>query len=97
LSGVDERVEDRSEKSKKNHVAYYKSLTTVIDDIQREIQGEMEPAIIKHLNDRIEAINIDRNRIKKMFPEIKEDEWQDNSKYENPRNHSLKTFYKKYN
>ena len=73
---MDERIENKSEKSKKNHITYYKSLTRVIDEIQKEKQNETESSIIKHLNDRIEAMNIDKKRIREMFPEINEEDWK---------------------
>lgn len=71
---MNEKPEDRSEESKKNHIAYYKSLTKTIKNIQKEKQEEKEPAIIKHLDTRIEAMNLDRKRIRGMFPEINEDD-----------------------
>ena len=67
---MDEKKEDKSEESKKKHIVYYKSLTNVINNIQKEIQEEKDPQVIKHLNDRIKAINLDKERIKKMFPDI---------------------------
>ena len=73
---MDDRIEDKSEKSKKNHITYYKSLTKVIEEIQKEKKHETEPSIIKHLNDRIEAMSIDKKRIREMFPEINLEEWE---------------------
>ena len=52
---MNEKAEDRSEESKKNHIRYYRSLTKTIENIQKEKQEEIEPTIIKHLNNRIEA------------------------------------------
>ena len=76
---MDVKDEDTSEESKKNHILYYKSLTKVISDIQKEKNQEEEPAIKSHLDNRIEAMEKDRERIKKMFPDIKEEEWDDNT------------------
>ena len=70
---MSEKPEDKSEESKKNHIAYYKSLTKVIENIQKEKLVETEPRIIKHLDSRIEAMNLDKKRIRGMFPEINED------------------------
>lgn len=69
---MNEKAEDRSNESKRNHIAYYKSLNKTIENIQKEKLEETEPTIIKHLNSRIEAMNLDKKRIKDMFPEINE-------------------------
>ena len=71
---MDVKDEDTSEESKKNHVLYYKSLTKIISDIQKEKNQEAEPAIKTHLDSRIEAMEKDRERIRGMFPDIKEEE-----------------------
>lgn len=76
---MDEKEEDKSEESKKNHISYYKSLTKVISDIQKEKESESEFAIKEHLENRIEAMEKDRKRIREMFPEIKEEEWNGNT------------------
>ena len=67
---MNEKPEDRSEESKKNHIVYYKSLTKTIENIQKEKLEETEPTIIKHLESRIESMNLDKKRIRDMFPEI---------------------------
>jgi len=72
---MDVNDEDKSEESKKNHILYYRSLTKVISDIQKEKNQEGEPAIKSHLNNRIEAMEKDRKRIREMFPDIKKEEW----------------------
>ncbi|MCV0400534.1 MAG: hypothetical protein K5777_00925 [Nitrosopumilus sp.] len=76
---MDIKDEDTSEESKKNHISYYKSLTKVITEIQSEKNLEKEPAIISHLNNRIDAMEKDKKRIRDMFPDIKEEEWDDNT------------------
>jgi len=76
---MDVKDEDTSEESKKNHILYYKSLTKVISDIQNEKNQEGEPAVKSHLDNRIDAMEKDRERIRKMFPDIKEEEWDDNT------------------
>ena len=75
---MDVKEEDTSEESKKNHITYYKSLTKVIVDIQKEKNQEAEPAIKSHLDNRIDAMEKDRKRIREMFPDIKEEEWNGN-------------------
>ena len=76
---MDVKEEDTSEESKKNHISYYKSLTKVISDIQKEKNQEAEPAIKSHLDNRIEAMEKDKERIREMFPDIKEEEWDDDT------------------
>lgn len=72
---MDVKAEDTSEESKKNHISYYKSLSKVILDIQKEKDQEAEPAIKSHLENRIDAMEKDKKRIRDMFPDIKEEEW----------------------
>ena len=76
---MDVKDEDKSEESKKNHIVYYKSLTKVISDIQEEIDLGGDPTIKNHLNERIDAVEKDRKRIREMFPEITEEEWNGNA------------------
>jgi len=76
---MDIKKEDTSEESKKNHLIYYKSLTKVISDIQKEKNLEVDPTIKNHLDERIDAIEKDRKRIREMFPDITKEEWDDSS------------------
>ena len=76
---MDEKIEDKSEQSKKNHMAYYRSLTKIIVDMKNEINEEGEPAIKEHLTSRIDAMEKDRKRIRDLFPNIKIEEWDDNT------------------
>ena len=76
---MDEKEEDRSEESKKNHISYYKSLTKVISDIQEEEKQELDPTVKNHLDARIQAMEEDKKRIKKLFPEIIEGDWDDSN------------------
>jgi len=76
---MDVKEEDRSEESKKNHLKYYKSLTEVISDIQEEKNLATDPTIKNHLDDRIDAIEKDRKRIREMFPDITREVWNDNT------------------
>jgi len=75
---MDIKEEDRSEESKKSHIAYYKSLSKIISNIQKEKEEEEEQVIKEHLDNRINAMEEDRKRIKEMFPEIEEEEWNGN-------------------
>ena len=74
---MDEKKEDKSEESKKNHMTYYRSLTKIITDMKDEINQEGEPAIKEHLISRIDAMEKDRKRIRDLFPSIKYEEWDD--------------------
>ncbi len=76
---MDVKEEDKSEESKRNHLTYYKSLTKIISDFQKEKNQVTDPTIKNHLDERIAAIEIDRERIRKMFPEITEEEWNGNT------------------
>ena len=76
---MDEKKEDKSEESKKNHMTYYRSLTKIITNMKNEINQEGEPAIKEHLTSRIDAIEKDRQRIRDLFPNIKKEEWDDNT------------------
>jgi hypothetical protein len=64
---MNEKAEDKSDESKRNHIAYYKSLNKTIENIQKEKLEETEPTIIKHLNSRIEAMKIDKKESKIYF------------------------------
>lgn len=66
---MDEQAEDKSEESRKKHIRYYQSLSKIIENIQKEIESEKEEKIINHLKERITAINLDKERIEKIFPE----------------------------
>lgn len=72
---MDVKEEDTSEESRKNHITYYRSLCKVISEIKEEKNQEGEPAIKTHLDNRIEAMEKDKKRIRDMFPDIKEEEW----------------------
>jgi len=76
---MDVKEEDRSEESKENHLTYYKSLTKVISDIQEEKNREADPTIKNYLDERIDAVEKDRKRIREMFPDITKEKWDDNT------------------
>ncbi len=76
---LDVKEEDASEESRKNHIAYYRSLSRIISEIQREKESEGEPAIKSHLDSRIDAMEKDKERIRKMFPDLTEEEWNGNA------------------
>jgi uncharacterized protein YicC (UPF0701 family) len=72
---MDVKKEDKSEQSKKDHIVYYKSLNKIITELQEEREQEVEPTIQRHLDGRIDAMEQDRKRIRKMFPDVSEKEW----------------------
>ena len=61
---------DTSEESRKNHMAYYKSLNRTISEIRREMGSENDPTIKNHLEGRVDAMEQDLDRIRKMFPDV---------------------------
>ena len=76
---MDVKDEDKSEESKQNHIIYYKSLSKIIKNMENEIDDEGEPAVKEHLKSRIDAIEKDRQRIRDLFPDMKREEWDDNT------------------
>ena len=74
---MDEKEEDRSEESLHKHLVFYKKLGKKISDIQSEIQISTDEKILKHLKERIDAIDLDQARIRKMFPKVDEKTWKD--------------------
>jgi uncharacterized protein YicC (UPF0701 family) len=44
-----------------------------------EINQEGEPAIKEHLTSRIDAMEKDRKRIRDLFPNMKKEDWDDNT------------------
>jgi uncharacterized protein YicC (UPF0701 family) len=76
---MDEKKEDKSEESMKNHITYYRSLSKIITGMKKEINEEGEPAIKEHLTSRIDAMEKDRKRIRDLFPSMKMEEWDGNT------------------
>ncbi len=72
---MDEKEEDKSEESFRKHLVFYKKLNKTISDIRDEIQGSGDVKILRHLNERIEAIELDQTRIRKMFPDADKETW----------------------
>ncbi len=76
---MDVKEEDKSEESKKNHISYYKSLIKVISNIQEEMNLGVDPTMKNHLDERLDALEKDRKRIREMFPDITKEEWNGNT------------------
>lgn len=73
---MDEKEEDKSAESLSKHLIFYKKLEKTISDIQNEIQVSVDVKNLKHLNERINAIELDKTRIRKMFPEVNKETWK---------------------
>ena len=73
---MDEKEEDKSEESLQKHLIFYQKLNKKIEDIQNEIQLSTDSKILKHLNERIKAIELDQARIRKMFPKVDDETWK---------------------
>ncbi|NND87425.1 MAG: hypothetical protein HKM23_08945 [Nitrosopumilus sp.] len=76
---MDENIEDKSEESRKNHISYYKSLSRVIQELKAEMNAESNSTIVSHLENRIDAMEKDKKRIREMFPDMTDGEIDDNS------------------
>jgi len=74
---VDEKEEDKSEESFQRHLIFYQKLNKTIQDIKNEIQISTDEKILKHLNERIDAIELDKTRIRKLFPDVNNETWKD--------------------
>jgi len=74
---VDEKKEDFSEESFQKHLDFYKKLNKKIKDIQTEIIDSSDEKIIKHLHERVDALELDKKRIKKMFKNTTDETWND--------------------
>ena len=72
---MDEKEEDLSEESFQKHLEFYKKLNKKIKDIQNEIGDSCDEKILKHLRERIDALELDKKRIKKMFKNTTDDTW----------------------
>ncbi len=74
---MDEKEEDRSDESLRRHLIFYKKLNKTISEIQTEIQTFPDEKFLQHLNDRIEAMELDKTRIRNMFPKVDIETWED--------------------
>ena len=72
---MDVKKEDKSEESMRNHIRYYKSLSRIISDIQKESSQNADPTKKDYLDARIGAMEKDMQRIRAMFPNITEEQW----------------------
>ena len=72
---VDEKKEDKSKKSLERHLIFYKKLNKKILDMENEIHSTSDEKILEHLKERIGAVNLDKTRIRKLFPDVDETVW----------------------
>ena len=76
---MDEKEEDRSEESLRRHLLFYEKLNQKISDIQKEIKITTDEKILKHLKERLEALDLDKARIRNLFPKIDDDTWTESN------------------
>ena len=62
---MDEKNEDKSDESKRNHLKYYRSLVNTITNMQEEKSNEGENAKKEYLDKRIQAMEEDKKRIRR--------------------------------
>ncbi|NIM26556.1 MAG: hypothetical protein GTN97_03175 [Nitrosopumilaceae archaeon] len=73
---MDEKEVDKSKESLQNHLLFYKKLNNTIFELENEIEANSDSKIIEHLTERIKAINLDKERIRKLFPHVKPEVWE---------------------
>ena len=74
---MDEKDEDKSDESFQKHLIFYKQLNETISGIQDEIKTTSDEKLVKHLNERIKAIELDKKRIRQLFSNVDEKTWND--------------------
>jgi len=74
---MDEKEEDKSEESYQRHLVFYQKLNDTILGIESEIKNTSDEKLLKHLKERIEAVDLDKTRIRKLFPQIDKNVWND--------------------
>ena len=74
---MDEKIEDKSQESLQRHLIFYKKLNRILKDLEKEISVKSDNEIFEHLEKRIKAINLDKERIRKLFPDTNRDIWEE--------------------
>ncbi|MGD8300655.1 MAG: hypothetical protein PVG43_08485 [Nitrosopumilaceae archaeon] len=74
---MDEKEEDKSEESYQRHLIFYQKLNDTILRIKSEMKNTSDEKLLKHLRERIEAVDLDKTRIRKLFPQIDGNVWDD--------------------
>ena len=77
---MDEKEEDKSEESFQKHLVFYQKLNETISEIQKEMADMSDEKLLKHLKERIDAIELDKTRIQKLFPNVDANTWDDLNK-----------------
>ena len=72
---MDEKEEDKSEDSFQKHLIFYQKLNETISSIEKEMRDMHDEKLLKHLKERIEAIELDKTRIRNLFPNIDIKTW----------------------
>ena len=73
---MDEKEVDKSKESLQNHLVFYQKLNNTISQLEKEIEDNSDRKIIEHLTERIKALNLDKERIQKLFPNVKPEVWE---------------------
>jgi len=89
---MDEKEEDKSEESLQKHLVFYQKLNDTILGIESEMENTVDKKLLKHLKERIEAIDLDKTRIRKLFPQIDENIWDALDKKIKKRSTTLTVF-----
>ena len=72
---MDEKEEDKTEESLRKHIIFYEKLNQKILDMQEEIKISSDKKTLKHLKERIDALELDKERIRKLFPQTSDETW----------------------
>jgi hypothetical protein len=74
---MDEKDEDISEESLQKHLVFYQKLNDTLLGIESEMKNTSDEKLLKHLKERIEAIDLDKTRIRNLFPQVGGNIWDD--------------------
>lgn len=74
---MDEKEEDKSKESFQKHLVFYQKLNGTISGIEKEMAEMSDEKLLKHLKERIDAIELDKTRIRKLFPSVDATTWDD--------------------
>ena len=72
---MDEKEEDKSRESFQKHLIFYQTLNDTISGINKEMKNTTDDKILNHLKERIKAIELDKIRIRNLFPDVETKIW----------------------
>jgi DNA repair exonuclease SbcCD ATPase subunit len=70
ISEIEKEMTDMSK-----HLVFYQKLNGTISEIEKEMTDMSDEKLLKHLKERIEAIELDKTRIRKLFPSVDAKTW----------------------